>query len=510
MNKEIIIKLLFLILFIILSIVTIADSGKEQGVISSFHSQYFSDYKEKFALLLSNLEYLSVHRFGIFSITLSILVLLTLFCFYRFGFKNIFILCKIKNILQDKYSKDNQSTGISKYSSLLAGLGGTIGMGAVGGATTAVIVGGPGAVFWIFIAGIIAMPIKFFEVSLAHKYRKIDKNGRVTAGSFYYIEHVFSKKNLYMLGKILAVIVGVAFIFSAITNGGILQSSRLVKLFDQFYNLDNPIGRTVVSLWLSFLVGVVLIGGIKNISLLANYVVPIILPMFLLSGLVIIIINYDKFFYSLNLVVQDIFDVKAISGGILGAMIAGLTHGFVSNEAGISSSSMIYANSKNSSSVEQGIIAMFEPMIASSIISTLTGFIIIITGLYQTDNSVTGIALLGVAYNSFLPWFNNILSLIFFLLAFTTLVAWAYYGEQAWRYIFGVKYASVYNMGFCLCVYMGGVLEIKNIGLFIDAGDLIVIFMILPNIIAIILLSGEIREELKSYIARVKLIDKDI
>lgn len=428
------------------------------------------------------------------------LVLGGVFFSFRLGFVNIRLFFHAFAIIRGKYTSKDEPGEITHAQAFFAAVSATVGLGNIAGVAVAVTAGGPGAVFWMIVAGFLGMSTKFAEVTLGQKYRKFDKHGRVSGGAFHYLRDGLAELNMPQLGKVLAVLFSVFCLFGALGGGNMFQSNQMVAQMTHGNFLSDY--KWVPALVMAIIVGLVLIGGIKRIATVAQAVVPLMSFIYIIASLVVIITHVDQVANAFAIIVTDAFTGEAIGGGIMGALIAGFKRSAFSNEAGLGSSPIAHSAAKTNDPIKEGCVALLEPFMDTIVICTLTGLVITITGVYNTENdSVGGILLTSQAFGSVISWFPNILTIAVTLFAFSTMLSWSYYGERAWTYLFGHRSVSVFYFIFCLATFVGGV---TNLGTVIDLSDLLLLSMSLPNLVGLYLLSPMISRDLSAYVQKLR------
>ena len=414
------------------------------------------------------------------------------------------------------FSSDEEdgSGEVSSFAALCTALSATIGTGNIVGVATAIVSGGPGALFWMWMAAIVGTATKYAECLLAVKYRVVEKDGHVIGGPFYYIENGMGKQFRW-LAKIFAIfgiMVGlfgigtftqINGITSAIGNFFDKESVYYVNLFGRDYSLTIIISGII----LTFFVALVLIGGLKRISNVAQIIVPFMAIIYVAVVMIILILNLGKIPAALIEIVQSAFGLRAFGGGMFGAMIVamqkGIARGIFSNEAGLGSAPIAAAAAQSKEEVRQGLISMLGTFIDTIIICTMTGLSIVITGTW--DMGLEGVAVTTKAFQIGLPFPNSVAAfilmvcLVFF--AFTTILGWDYYSEKCLEYIIGnkPKAITVYRWIYIACIFIGPYMTVKAVWTIADICNGL---MAIPNLIALIALNGVVVRETKSFFER--------
>ncbi len=430
------------------------------------------------------------------------LVMGALFFTIKMGFINIRGIKHAIDLTRGKYDDPNDKGEVSHFQALATALSATVGLGNIAGVAVAITLGGPGATFWMIVAGLLGMSSKFVECTLGVKYRKIEKDGSVSGGPMYYLSTALAKKGMAGFGKVLAVIFAILCIGGSFGGGNMFQANQA---FAQLANVAPVMqGQGVFfGLGLAALVAIVIIGGIRSIAKVTEKIVPIMCGLYVLIALVIIGMNFTKIGDVLWLIFDGAFDPDAIKGGIIGVMIVGFQRAAFSNEAGVGSASIAHSAAKTNEPVSEGIVALLEPFIDTVVVCTLTALVIVFTGLHTNPENLEGTQLTSSAFASVFPWFPYLLVVAIFLFAFSTMISWSYYGLKAWTYLFGNSRISdvSYKVLFLVFVVIGSSV---SLGAVVDFSDMMILGMAFPNIMGLLFLASEVKGDLNSYLARVK------
>ena len=417
-----------------------------------------------------------------------------------------------------KLIKENESDGehgeVSGFAALCTALSATIGTGNIVGVATALVTGGPGALFWMWIAALLGTATKFSECMLALKYREVAEDGHIVGGPFYYIEKGMGK-NWKWLAKVFAFFgVGVGLfgigtftqvngISSAVNNFFDPNNAWSVSLFGNTYSWT----VVITGILLTLCVGLVIIGGLKRISRVAEIIVPFMAILYVVSALLVILFNITAVPAAVVEIVQSAFGMRAAAGGALGAILVamqkGIARGIFSNEAGLGSAPIAAAAAQTSEPVKQGLISMMGTYIDTIVICTLTGLTIVITGAW--DMGLEGVAVTTKAFQTGLPFpdqvsaFILMICLVFF--AFTTILGWDYYSERCLEYLTGgnLKVVKGYRWLYILAIFIGPYMTVAAVW---TIADIFNGLMALPNIVALLALNGVIVAEVKKYLAK--------
>ena len=393
------------------------------------------------------------------------------------------------------YQQTQGSGEISSREALAAALSGTVGLGNIAGVAVSVSIGGPGAVIWMMLAGFLGTSTKLAEVTLGHLYRTTDAQGRVSGGPFHYLQDGLAERGLPKLGRFLSITFCICCILGSLAGGNMLQSNQAVaSLAHSFPFLQGS--EWMVSLLIAVLIGVVLIGGIKRIAKMASALVPAMALIYILACLAVLIENAPLIPDAFGEMFRQAFTPEAAGGGMVGAMIMGLRRAFFSCEAGIGSSPIAHAPSRVPHPAMEGCIALLEPIIDTVIICTMTGLVLVTTGVYKDPANGQGVVLTASAFATVIDWFPQVLAVCVLLFAFTCMVTWSYYAERAWNFLFGAKSLVFFYLIFCSFTFLGGIL---SLGPIVDFGDLLILVMAIPNGLGLYLMCGTIRAKVEEY-----------
>ncbi|MCK4865305.1 MAG: alanine:cation symporter family protein [Gammaproteobacteria bacterium] len=434
------------------------------------------------------------------------LVVGAVFLTVRMSFINLRMFRHAYHILRGKYSTPAAKGEVTSFQALTAALSATVGLGNIAGVAIAISIGGPGATFWMILAGFLGMTSKFTEATLAQMYREVRSDGHIMGGAMEYLSRGLSEKGWTQTGKVLAIIFAILTIGASLGAGNAFQVSQSLSAVKQQIPLlvEQP---WIYGIIMGALVGVVIIGGIRRIAHTAEAVVPSMVVIYVSACLWIILSNASLVPDALGKIISEAFTPTAGMGGFIGVLVVGFTRAAFSSEAGIGSAAIAHAAAKVKYPVRQGIVALMEPFIDTIVICTMTALVIIITGVYNSPETAElvanreGAALTAVAFGSAISWFPIILSISVVLFAFSTMIAWSYYGERCWTYMFGESSTMAYRIIFVMFVVVGSVTSASNI---LDFSDLLILGMALPNFIGLYMLHGKVREALSTYLSKLK------
>ena len=434
---------------------------------------------------------------------LIVIILLTgglVFTFY-FKFINIRGFSHSIDIIKGKYDNPNDTGQISHFQALTSALSATIGLGNIAGVAVAVSLGGPGAVFWMVFIAFFSMSAKFVSCTLGQLYRQVNEDGSVSGGPMYYLDKGLKEKGLDKIGKVLGSMYAVFIIGGAFGGGNMFQANQSYELFGKLIGLPNYL----YGLILAFLVGAVIVGGIRRIGQTTEKIVPIMVLLYVGASLFVIITNIDKLPSVLSSILNQAFSPDAAYGGFIGALVTGIKRAVFSNEGGVGSASIAHSAAKTDEPVREGIVAMIGPFIDTIVVCFMTACVILITAdanpLYQIGGGINGAELTSAAFGSVISWFPYILSIVVFLFSFSTMISWYYYGDKGWKYLFGSSSITIYQLMYLGCIVLGSVASLGNV---IDFSDMMILSCGFPNIIGCMFLLPVLKTQLEDYWTRYK------
>ncbi|EJM2455724.1 sodium:alanine symporter family protein [Staphylococcus pseudintermedius] len=400
--------------------------------------------------------------------------------------------------------KEAESEGdISNFKALMTSLAGMIGNGNIAGVATAVTLGGPGAIFWMWVVGLLGMTTKYAEALLAMKFRVQNDKGEYSSGPMYYIE-----KGLGHRFKFLAIAFAIFGAFAALGIGNSVQSNTIADVMTNSFNVSGFITGIV----LVILISLIIFGGLKRISNVAGFFVPMMAIFYIGASVTILIINYDQILPAFGLIFKYAFTPVSAAGGFTGIMVMqaiqnGVSKGIFSNEAGLGTVALISGNAKAGHPATQALVAMTGTFIVTIIVCTMTGLVLLVTGYWDpTSGLLSGVshdakleagALTSMAFGASLGTLGEYvvsLSVIFF--GFSTIIAWFVYGAKCFEYLFGVKYVMLYGVIYVIATFVGTIANLKTVWLFADTANAM---MMIPNLIGILFLYKIIKQETESY-----------
>ena len=437
------------------------------------------------------------------------------FTFY-FKFINIRGFGHALDVVRGKYDDPNDAGEVSHFQALTAALSGTVGVGNIAGVAFAVSLGGPGATFWMIVAGLLGMSSKFVECTLGTKYRQENEDGSVSGGPMYYLRDGLAKQGKAQLGKILAVLFAIACIGGSFGGGGMVQVNQATKQLIEVTGGEQSFlaGQSwMFGVVMAMLVGLIIIGGIKSIARVTDKVVPFMVGIYVLGALVVLGGNIAEIPSAFGLIISSAFSADAAYGGLIGVLIVGFQRAAFSNEAGIGSASIAHSAAKTNEPVSEGVVALLEPFIDTVVICTMTALVIVISGYGSIGQEAAlglaqakdlqAIELTSSAFAQTMSWFPVVLSVAVILFALSTMISWSYYGLKSWTFLFGEsKVADLSYKGvFCLFVILGSAISAQSV---FDFGDAMIFAMCFPNVLGLYFLMGEVKQDVADYCKRIK------
>lgn len=406
--------------------------------------------------------------------------------------------------------RDESAEGeVSHFQALTAALSATVGLGNIAGVAVALSIGGPGATFWMILAGLLGMASKFAECTLGVKYRDVGDDGTVYGGPMYYLTKGLNEKGMKGFGKVLAVLFAIFVIGGSFGGGNMFQANQAAAQFVKLFGFEGGNAGLYFGLVMAALVAIVIIGGIKRIAKVTEKVVPFMAGIYVLAALIILGANFSLIDDAFALIFKGAFSGLGIAGGLVGVMIQGIRRGAFSNEAGVGSAAIAHSAVKTKYPASEGIVALLEPFVDTVVICTMTALVIVITNFdgafMQYGVEITeGVEITAQAFDSVIPHFSIILTIAVILFAFSTMISWSYYGMQGWIFLFGKGKLSdlIYKILFLFFVVVGASI---SLGAVINFSDAMIFAMVVPNIIGVVLLSPVIRKELSKYMNAINL-----
>jgi AGCS family alanine or glycine:cation symporter len=505
-----------------------------------------NDAFDPYATAWENLVFTSIPIGGSMSVPIVLIVLVvgaTFFTIY-FGFVNIRKFPLAIRVVRGKYDElegakkplkasvreedgdlvdtikiEGHQGEVSHFQALTAAVSGTVGLGNIAGVAVAIAIGGPGATFWMIVAGLLGMSSKFVECTLGVKYRDIDANGTVYGGPMYYLSRGMKEIGFGGFGKVLAVLFAILCVGASLGGGNAFQSNQAAAQIIERTGWVSGSAGVIIGIVFAVLVGLVIIGGIKRIGSVTEKVVPLMAGLYVIAALVVVFANFSHVDDALLLIFNQAFAPTAIAGGFIGVIIQGFRRAAFSNEAGAGSAAIAHSAVNTAYPASEGIVALLEPFIDTVVICTLTALVIIFYnygGHFDYGNVVNnnvimnatgaelgGVNLTSAAFDSVIPGFSYVLSIAVILFAVSTMLSWSYYGLNAWKYLFGRSAAAdlTFKILFLAFVVIGAGATLDAVIKFSDAMILALVF---PNMIGLLFLFPKVRDELNRYLAAIK------
>lgn len=437
-----------------------------------------------------------------------LIVAATIFTFY-FKFINLRAFKHGFELVRGDYHDPKAAGEVTHFQALATALSGTVGLGNIAGVAVAVSLGGPGATFWMILAGFLGMSSKFTECTLGVKYRNELPDGTVSGGPMYYLTKGLAEKgvNFARLGKVLAVLFAIFCVGGSFGGGNMFQANQS---FSQLVNVTG--GDTswladkgwLFGLVIAILVGLVIMGGIKGIARVTSKIVPFMAIIYVLAGLAIILMHFSLIPSAIGSIIDGAFTAEGISGGVIGVLFQGFKRAAFSNEAGVGSAAIAHSAVKTNRPVTEGFVALYEPFVDTVVVCTITALVIIITGTWDPSvDPSAGVQLTSRAFESTFSWFPYVLTVAVLLFAFSTMISWSYYGLKSWTFLFGenkITDAS-YKILFLFFVVIGSSMQLGSV---IDFSDAMIFAMAFPNLLGCYFLLPMVKKELNEYWADYK------
>jgi len=429
------------------------------------------------------------------------LIIAAVFLTIRFNFVNLRMMRHAYRVLRGKYRTPEDRGEVSPFQALSTALSATVGLGNIAGVAIAISIGGPGATFWMIVAGFLAMSTKFTEATLAQMYREVRPDGKLMGGAMEYLSQGLAEKGAPKVGRALAILFAVFTVLGSFGAGSAFQVSQAMGAVQA----QIPFFREVplaFGILMGAAVGLVIIGGLRRIAHVAEAVVPSMVVIYLSACLWIICSNATLIPQALATIVTEAFSPLAVTGGVVGAIVQGFKRAMFSSEAGLGSAAIAHSTASVKYPIRQGLVALYEPFIDTVIICTMTALVIVITGVYDAPEyeslraTAQGAALTSVAFSTISPLFSTILTLSVVLFAFSTAISWSYYGERCWVYMFGDQYSLFYKVIFLGFSVIASVASAANL---LEFTELLVLGMAFPNLIGLYLLSDKVKVALGQY-----------
>lgn len=399
----------------------------------------------------------------------------------------------------DEEEADGQ---ITHFQALTTAISGTVGIGNIGGVAVAIAAGGPGATFWMIVAGLLGMATKFAECTLGVRYRTVHPDGSVSGGPMFYLRRGLAERGLEGPGRLLGSFYAVGILIGCLGAGNMFQANQA---FEQIRAATGGAASPVdgygwaVGLALALVVGGVILGGIRSIAAVTERLVPLMAGLYVVGALAVIGLNFGALPQAIANILEGAFTGQAAAGGAIGAMVVGMQRAVFSNEAGIGSASIAHSAVKTRLPATEGLVALFEPFIDTIVICTLTALVIGVASVTWPgfmDSGMAGVAMTSDAFGRTVWWFPYPLAFAAVLFAVSTLLTWSYYGMQGLTYLVGpsTTWQTVFKLVFCVFIVVGASIKLDAV---LNFSDAMVFLLCIPNILGLILLSPVVAEELR-------------
>ncbi|MGA8209232.1 MAG: alanine/glycine:cation symporter family protein [Nocardioidaceae bacterium] len=482
-------------------LVAVVPMGVDETV-----SRYFGPISD----FIVSIVFYSVPVFGA-DVSLIVLWLITAAIFFTFwlGLPQLTGLPHSLNLVRGRFSKPEDAGEVSHFQALATAVSGTVGLGNIAGVAVAISLGGPGATFWMILAGFFGMAAKMAECTLGVMYRHEHADGSVSGGPMYYLRdgvaRITGNKGL---GRFLAAFFAICCIGGSLGGGNMFQSNQATaQIVAVTGGDDSPFAdfNWVIGVFFAVVVGLVIIGGIKSIARVTEKIVPFMAGIYIAACLIVIIGSIDQVPGAMGDIVVGAFNPASIGGGFLGVLMVGFQRAAFSNEAGIGSASIAHSAVKTNEPATEGFVALLEPLIDTIIICTMTALTIVITGAWDDPDAseLGGVGLTSRAFESVIPWFPNVLAVAVILFAFSTMISWSYYGMKATGYLFGDSATAeiVFKVVFCLFVVIGAALSLDPV---IGFSDAMIFMMSIANVTGLYILAKTVRNEVRRHLGKVE------
>ncbi len=426
-----------------------------------------------------------------------------LFFTFRYGFVNVRLFGHALAVVRGHYDDPNDKGEVSHFKALTSALAATVGLGNIAGVALAITAGGPGAVFWMWLTAFFGMSMKFSSCTLAQLYRRFNEDGHVLGGPMVYLSEGIKQRvpALGFVGMIFGPLFAVLTVFAAFGGGNMFQANQTNAAIQAALGMDNSAFGLGVGVLLAAAVGVVIIGGIRRIGDVTAALVPTMCLGYCVICLYIVVVNIGEVPALFGAIFAQAFAPEALYGGFLGVLVQGMRRAAFSNEAGLGSAAIAHAAARTHEPVREGLVAMLGPFIDTIIVCTVTALAILITGAHVGADGLEGIATTSRAFEAAHPIFQLFLTVAVVVFAYSTLLSWSYYGERAIEYLFGKRGIGPYRTAYVIVAMFAPIL---SLGAVVDFADMMLLSMAFPNILGMLLLSGQVKELVDDYVRRLK------
>ena len=417
------------------------------------------------------------------------------------GFKHaIHLITKNFEHKTDGYERKKRGE-VSSFQALSATISASAGIGNIAGSAAAVSIGGPGVIFWIIVAGLFSMALKYSEVLLGLKFRQTNPDGTVSGGPMYYIMNGLRAPYMKNFAPLLAKIYAVCCIFAMIGGWNLFQINAMTSQITEITGGENGIfynNGWLIGCFVAVITWFTIIGGIKSIGKFTSKVTPIMCSLYVFSAFLVCILHITYVPETISLIIREAFSPKAIQGGAFACMLWGFRRAMFANESGLGTAPIAFSAVNTNKPVAQAFISMLQPFVDTVIVSTATAFVIVVSKQYLTVSGLAGIELTSKSFGTICPFFPVILTIMVSCFVLSTMLCGSYYGVKAWTFLFGegINKTRVFQVIYCLCIIAGSAMNFKSI---INLSDGVTLFLAVPNLIAVFALSGIVVKETKRY-----------
>lgn len=439
----------------------------------------------------------------------ALLITAALYFTFRTGFIGAWGFKHSLKLITNKYKHDNP-TGfqrkkkgeLSSFQALSATISASAGIGNVAGSAAAVSIGGPGVIFWMIVAGLFSMALKFSEVLLGVKFRQTNSDGTVSGGPMYYIPIAF--KNIKFgdkIGKVLSKTYAVCCIFAMIGGWNLFQINAMTAQYTEVTGGDNSIFANngwILGTIVAIITWFTIIGGIKAIGKFTSKVTPLMCTLYVASAFLVCLVNIHHLPETLELILKEAFSPKAMTGGAFACLLWGFRRAMFANESGLGTAPIAFSAVNTNKPVAQAFISMLQPFVDTVIVGVATAFVIVVSKAYLTVDGIAGIELTSKAFATICPAYPILLTIMASCFVLSTMLCGSYYGLKAWGFLFGDGKAKTraFQAIYCLCIIAGSAMNFQSI---INLSDAVTLFLAVPNLIAVFMLSNVVIKELKRY-----------
>ena len=439
----------------------------------------------------------------------ALLISAALYFTFRTGFIGAWGFKHALKLITNKYKHDNPSGfqrkkkgELSSFQALSATISASAGIGNVAGSAAAVSIGGPGVIFWMIIAGLFSMALKFSEVLLGVKFRHTNPDGSVSGGPMYYIPIAFKGIKLGdKIGKILSKTYAVCCIFAMIGGWNLFQINAMTAQYTEVTGGDNSIFANngwILGTIVAIITWFTIIGGIKAIGKFTSKVTPVMCTLYVASAFLVCLVNIHHLPETITLIIKEAFTPKAMTGGAFACLLWGFRRAMFANESGLGTAPIAFSAVNTNKPVAQAFISMLQPFVDTVIVGVATAFVIVVSKAYLSVDGIAGIELTSKAFATICPAYPILLTIMASCFVLSTMLCGSYYGLKAWGFLFGEGKAKTrtFQAIYCLCIIAGSAMNFQSI---INLSDAVTLFLAVPNLIAVFMLSNIVIKELKRY-----------